>query len=110
MGKAILKVFAKNLDGSSYQVFLFGSRTDDQKKGGDIDLLLVVPESDFASAKQKKSLLKFDLEEACGDQRVDLTIATDQSLNDDMFLSSIKNDLIEIRGSLQINSNNHQCP
>lgn len=98
--QAILNVFAKNLDGSFYQVFLFGSRADDQKKGGDIDLLLVVPESDFVSAKQKKSYLKFDLEEACGDQRVDLTITTVKSLNEDVFLSSIKDELIEIRSSL----------
>lgn len=94
--QCLLNVFSKNLVAFSYQVFLFGSRTDDQKKGGDIDLLLVVSESDFLNIKLKKSLLKFDLEEACGDQRVDLTIATKKSLDEDTFLRSLQDELVEL--------------
>lgn len=55
------------------QIFLFGSRADDMKKGGDIDLLIIsslLTSSD--KIKIKASLFK-KLEE----QKIDITIAAD---------------------------------
>ena len=40
--QGILKVSKRIVPEST--VFLYGSRTDDKKKGGDIDLLFVVPD------------------------------------------------------------------
>jgi hypothetical protein len=85
----IILSLTKNLKEIPHKLFLFGSRLDDQKRGGDIDLLLLVSEHDFEKVYAMKSHLKFDLEEAVGDQRVDLTLATEQKLKDDEFLMSI---------------------
>jgi predicted nucleotidyltransferase len=87
----------KNLMDISFKIFLFGSRTDDKKKGGDIDLLLQVSPKDFQSTVNKKYQLRFDLEEVLGDQRVDLTISTDEKMGVDPFLISIQPDLIKLR-------------
>lgn len=79
-----------------HRVYLFGSRLDDAKRGGDVDLLLLVSQNDFAKAYSLKSILKFDLEGALGDQKVDLTLATEQSLKDDLFLSSIADEMKDL--------------
>lgn len=86
----------KNLIEISFKVFLFGSRVNDKKKGGDIDLLLQVLPNDFSSVVNKKYQLRFDLEEVLGDQRVDLTISTGEKMVMDPFLISIQPDLIEL--------------
>ncbi len=93
----IVQSLDKNLGEINFQVFLFGSRVNDQKKGGDIDLLVQVSPNDFSSVVNKKYLLKFDLEEVLGDQRVDLTISTSERMQEDPFLISIQPDLIDLR-------------
>ncbi len=50
------------------EVYLFGSRTDDQKKGGDIDLFIISDKIDF----NEKLLLKICIKEKIGDQKIDL--------------------------------------
>ncbi len=55
-------------------VYLFGSRTDDSKKGGDIDLLLLTNVDIQRALKTQKHILLEELRHAAGDQRVDLTI------------------------------------
>ena len=93
---AILETLKAEMGAIKYKVFLFGSRADDSKKGGDIDLLLEVDEQDYLGVLANKSALKFELEAATGDQRVDLTIATSKTLNSDPFLKSIQTNLVRI--------------
>ncbi len=89
-----VKRFLKN---TPYNLYLFGSRTDDNKKGGDIDLLLKLEsKSDFEAVYKIKNLLKFDLCYALGDQRVDLVLTTDERTNADVFLQSIQEDLVQL--------------
>jgi len=57
-------------------IYLFGSRIDDTKKGGDIDLFIVP--SYQLSAKQalsKKSKFRLELEEKLGEQKIDIVIS-----------------------------------
>lgn len=64
----------KGLD-TNATVYLFGSRVDDSKKGGDIDLLVL---SDRLSRDDKRTI-KMRLYELLGEQKIDLIIAADDS-------------------------------
>lgn len=57
------------------RVYLFGSRADDDKRGGDIDLLI------FPELLEDKNipLLKVRLYERLGEQKIDIVLARDQS-------------------------------
>jgi predicted nucleotidyltransferase len=57
------------------QVYLFGSRVDDNKKGGDIDLLVLSTHLGFTAQKQ----IKLKLYELIGEQKIDLIIAPEVS-------------------------------
>ncbi len=54
------------------EVYLFGSRTDDQKNGGDIDLLIISNKINFNEKIQLKTCIK----EKIGDQKIDLLTST----------------------------------
>jgi uncharacterized protein len=86
----VIDVLERNLEGCSAQLFLFGSRTDDQMKGGDIDLLLMVetPEQVKMIARKKHVILS-ELKAEIGDQRIDLKISSPQGAKEDVFLSTI---------------------
>ena len=71
--KAILST-VKGLDNNA-SVYLFGSRVDDTKKGGDIDLLVL---SDRLTSDNKRTI-KMKLYELLGEQKIDLLIAADDS-------------------------------
>lgn len=69
---------------------LFGSRTDDNAKGGDIDLLLIVQNEDSRSkVLLNKSEILTDIKTIIGDQKIDLIITTHQAIPDSAFLTSI---------------------
>lgn len=57
------------------QVLLFGSRVFDNKKGGDIDLLVI---SSIITEQNRRSI-KLKLYDALGEQKIDLLIARDTS-------------------------------
>ena len=91
--KKVLNQFISDLD---YKIYLFGSRADDSKKGGDVDLLLLVKSNDFEKVYQKKAFIKFELETALGDQRVDLTLTTEEKKQDDLFITHVFENAIEL--------------
>jgi predicted nucleotidyltransferase len=64
----------KHLD-SNAGVYLFGSRVDDTKKGGDIDLLVM---SDRLTSDDKRAI-KMKLYELIGEQKIDIVLAADDS-------------------------------
>lgn len=57
------------------EIYLFGSRVDDDSRGGDIDLLIL---SKVISENDRRSI-KVDLLERLGEQKLDLIIASDLS-------------------------------
>ena len=65
--ETILKV-ANEIYGKGVKVYLFGSRTDDNKRGGDIDLLLRTPQSNGGILKRIRMAAR--LKELLGDQKI----------------------------------------
>jgi len=70
-----IKEQTKTIFGSESRVYLFGSRTDDHKKGGDIDLL-IEPEDLYDELTQVVRL-KAKLDMLLGLQKIDVVVARD---------------------------------
>lgn len=74
------------------RVLLFGSRVDDTKRGGDIDLLvLTAGEPDW----QLKWQISEDLQQRIGEQKIDLVIEDPASLS--LFARTIIDEAITLR-------------
>ena len=61
---------ARKIFGDNVEVRLFGSRTDDQKKGGDIDLLISASEEKMVY--HNKILFLVDVKLKLGDRKIDV--------------------------------------
>jgi len=87
--RSLLKNDIHRLDAAA-RVFLFGSRTDDQKTGGDIDLLV------FSSKLDNKQLrpVKWHFYEQFGEQKLDVLI--DSGNLDSPFVKMIFPQSIEL--------------
>jgi len=60
------------------KIYLFGSRVDDTKKGGDIDLYLCpLKKFDDERARRRDFLIKLD--EYIGEQKIDAILAKDKT-------------------------------
>lgn len=59
------------------EIYLFGSRVDDSKKGGDIDLYLEV--KDHSNLFEKKLKFLSRVKKELGDQKIDVVFNTDSS-------------------------------
>lgn len=60
------------------KVYLFGSRVDDDKRGGDIDLYLV-PHKKFQDERDRKIKFLVKLDLYIGEQKIDVIVAKDRS-------------------------------
>ncbi|WP_440616750.1 nucleotidyltransferase domain-containing protein [Cysteiniphilum sp. 6C5] len=61
-------------------VYLFGSRVDDNKRGGDIDLYIVPNEAlSRDQLLEKKINFLVSVKSLIGEQKIDVIIATDES-------------------------------
>lgn len=59
--------------GEGSTVRLFGSRIDDRRRGGDIDLHIETPHPDRARLEAELAFLE-DLKDRIGDQKIDLVV------------------------------------
>jgi len=74
---AIIKSQAKSIFGIDSDVFLFGSRTDDAKKGGDIDLFIKLTDKTNLFEKKVKFLAR--LKRNLGEQKIDVVFNEDST-------------------------------
>ena len=65
----ILQV-ARDIYGNDVKVYLFGSRTDDTKRGGDIDLLIRTSEAKKGILSRVRMIAR--LKHLLGDQKIDV--------------------------------------
>lgn len=93
---AIKNAFAQLFPNSGSTVYLFGSRTKDNLKGGDIDLLVVTSDQFKEQIVNSKSKIRLKIFETIPEQRIDITVATPVEQMTDTFLLSIQNDLIKL--------------
>jgi len=68
----VIKETAVAVFGVRAAVWLFGSRADDAKKGGDIDLYVELPAEDYNYGKKVRFWC--DLVKCLGDQKIDIVI------------------------------------
>ena len=66
-----IKKAAKLVFGENVKVILFGSRVDDNKKGGDIDLYVVTENPTY----EKKKNFWVELQERLGEQKIDIILS-----------------------------------
>lgn len=71
---AAIRSTIQNLDRDA-QIYLFGSRVDDGKKGGDIDLLVMSAKL----VREDKRAIRMKLYELIGEQKIDILIASDDA-------------------------------
>ncbi|MHB1620705.1 MAG: nucleotidyltransferase domain-containing protein [Sulfuricella sp.] len=71
-----IKQSAQEVFGSKVEVFLFGSRVDDEKKGGDIDLYIKAQTDNDLTHKIK---FLVSLEQKIGEQKIDVILAVDKN-------------------------------
>ncbi len=74
--KMIKKAFIETFE--SGNIFLFGSRVDDSKRGGDIDLYLI-PEKKYDNEQERKIKFLIRLDEYIGEQKIDVVMAKDKN-------------------------------
>lgn len=72
----VIKKYFKEFFGNG-EVYLFGSRADDSKKGGDIDLYFVLKEHSNLFEKKIKFLSKVKRE--LGEQKIDIVFNIDNN-------------------------------
>ena len=68
-----IKKAAKLVFGENVKVLLFGSRVDDSKKGGDIDLYVITDNPSY----EKKTKFWIELQERLGEQKIDIILSED---------------------------------
>lgn len=77
-----IKEITRAVFGTQATVMLFGSRTDDIKRGGDIDLYIQCNHT-ISDTEQYRLKIKFlvRLKEIIGDQKIDVLINSGQQTN-----------------------------
>lgn len=68
-----IKKYAIEIFGKDCKVYIFGSRIDNKKKGGDIDIFIET-NSDIESIQQKKIKLIIQLIKTLGEQKIDIIV------------------------------------
>ncbi len=91
----VITALAKKHFSDDVQVYLFGSRTDDQKRGGDIDLLILSPDETILSTARKLAYL-VALKKEMGDRKIDVVLDNERTRSKISFYRSITHNSIRL--------------
>jgi predicted nucleotidyltransferase len=89
-----IKSVASHHFGADVQVFLFGSRTNDHKRGGDIDLFIRNPNNEHLKIRSKIEFIT-ELIQLIGEQKIDVVL-DNQYMKDSMLFRTINQTGIQI--------------
>jgi hypothetical protein len=89
-----IKTLAGHHFGSDVHVFLFGSRTNDMQRGGDIDLFISNPKEKHLKSKIKIDFIT-DLILFLGEQKIDVILDNINAENTPLF-NSIRKSRIQL--------------
>lgn len=91
-------VLKAQLSGFSYRLYLYGSRTQPDLKGGDIDLLLVTDVEGLKVFNEKhlSLLVQIKKQPSIGQRRLDLKATLPEDLEKVPFLIEISKHMIEL--------------
>lgn len=82
---------------SGTELYLYGSRTHLDKKGGDIDLLITAnTPSDKLKALHLKTDFIIDIKKEIGEQKIDVTICTIDELSSKAFYQIINTEKVKL--------------
>lgn len=91
----VIRMLASEIFGEQTIVRLFGSRVDDLKRGGDIDLFLQsTDESSPRAILYKKAEFLTRLEQCIGEQKIDLIILTERNSDLPIIQSAMKEGIV----------------
>lgn len=91
----IIRQMAAKHFGTGTRVFLFGSRVDDLKKGGDIDLFVKNADESHLTIEAKVRFLA-ELKRIIGDQKIDVVFDNLMTRQKKNFYRSIMNHQVEL--------------
>lgn len=95
ISKAQVQVFIKCIeffDIHHFELYLLGSRAKDNKKGGDIDLIVVASNADIQRLQSNKPLLLAKIKLQSSDEKTDFTFLSEDKKSTDVFFNSIPTD------------------
>lgn len=83
----IIEAVNKFAKGKKFELFLYGSRVDDTKLGGDIDLLLVAEDDTYF--RKHLYLILSEIKKRIGEQKIDVAIVNENAADKDEFIKHI---------------------
>lgn len=86
---------AKNHFDPDVAVFLFGSRTDDNKRGGDIDLFIRTSDESKTDINHRIAFL-IELKRTIGDRKIDIVFDNNVTRTKKEFYQSITHNYIRL--------------
>ncbi len=92
---AVIKALVAQVYGGEATVFLFGSRTDDALRGGDIDLLIQSEARERLNLENKIQFLA-ELKQRIGDQKIDVVYDNQRTRQQHSFYKSLKQQSIQL--------------
>lgn len=88
--RTIICAIVKSFCTKPASLYLYGSRTDDTARGGDIDLLLLVSsEGEQKAIDDQIHYLLSEIKQAIGDQHIDFSVCTKEQAEQDPFFQMV---------------------